>query len=128
MVVEKHFTQAFQSDMPTSFKNVKSVLNSNVFCLFLYNPLGIQKMELVSIVIAIVLVGFIFHAMGFRAGGILLGSFAAWWQSMIGNVVAGTLFPLIQSVAALYWSRIFGPPGIAIALVFVIALWNGYLW
>lgn len=77
---------------------------------------------------AIVILCAILHALGFAASGIIAGSIAAIWQSSIGNVVAGTAFAAIQSFAALFWGRFLGLPGLGVALIFVIALWNGYLW
>ncbi|KAF5601216.1 hypothetical protein FPANT_1823 [Fusarium pseudoanthophilum] len=41
----------------------------------------------------------ILQAFGFTPSGPLLGSFAAWIQSLIGNVVAGSLFATLQSAA-----------------------------
>ncbi|PVG03172.1 hypothetical protein CPB86DRAFT_430630 [Serendipita vermifera] len=40
-------------------------------------------------------------AVGFTAGGVAAGSLAAVWQSMIGDVMAGSLFSSLQSVGAL---------------------------
>lgn len=37
---------------------------------------------------------------GFGTGGIVLNSFAALWQSSIGNVVAGSAFATLQSLGA----------------------------
>ncbi|RDB27540.1 hypothetical protein Hypma_003816 [Hypsizygus marmoreus] len=36
---------------------------------------------------------------GFSAGGPIAGSIAAAWQASIGNVVAGSVFALLQSIA-----------------------------
>lgn len=38
--------------------------------------------------------------LGFRDAGVLAGSCASWWQSIIGNVAKGTYFALFQSLAA----------------------------
>merc|ERR1712018_702002 len=37
-------------------------------------------------------------AAGFSAGGVVAGSMAAAWQASIGNVAAGSLFAMCQSV------------------------------
>lgn len=37
---------------------------------------------------------------GFGAGGVTAGSYAAAWQSLIGNVVARSLFATLQSLGA----------------------------
>lgn len=37
---------------------------------------------------------------GFGAGGIVAGGFAAAWQAGIGNAAAGTLFATLQSLGA----------------------------
>lgn len=37
---------------------------------------------------------------GFTATGVAAGSFAAAWQSSVGNVAAGSLFAWMQSTAA----------------------------
>ncbi|KAF2639370.1 hypothetical protein P280DRAFT_550795 [Massarina eburnea CBS 473.64] len=39
-------------------------------------------------------------AAGFAAAGITAGSVAALWQSNIGNVAAGSLFAILQSIGA----------------------------
>ena len=40
------------------------------------------------------------HAAGFSSGGVAANSFAAGWQSSIGNVVKGGLFALLQSLGS----------------------------
>ena len=42
----------------------------------------------------------ILSAIGFTAEGVAAGSFAAAWQSWIGNVVMGSIFATLQSMAA----------------------------
>lgn len=42
----------------------------------------------------------ILGALGFREAGVLAGSCASGWQSLIGNVAQGTWFALAQSLAA----------------------------
>ena len=42
--------------------------------------------------------------MGFGAGGIIKGSLAAWIQSLIGNVVPGSIFALLQAFGGLWWA------------------------
>lgn len=49
---------------------------------------------------------------GFTAGGVAAGSCAAFWQSVIGSVSAGSLFALLQSIGAAG----FGAVGIIIAM------------
>jgi hypothetical protein len=44
--------------------------------------------------------GWVLEILGFAARGIRLGSWAARWQSQIGNVEAGSLFSWLQKVAA----------------------------
>lgn len=45
-------------------------------------------------------VGVLLCVCGFGEGGVAAGSLAAQWQSMIGNVVAGSLFAVFQSLGA----------------------------
>lgn len=80
------------------------------------------------IILPIALVGAVLMIVGFGPFGIIAGSIATLVQSGIGNVVAGSLFSLIQSFAALFWGQVFGPPGITLALIFILALWGGFLW
>ncbi|THX92998.1 hypothetical protein D6D02_10369 [Aureobasidium pullulans] len=59
--------------------------------------------ELVALALLIeVLTPALFGALGFCGEGVLEGSFAAWWQSTIGNVPYGSLFSKLQSLAARY--------------------------
>lgn len=85
-------------------------------------------MVLILLVISILLIPLSLLALGFTPIGIVAGSIAALVQSSIGNVVFGSAFACIQSFAALFWGRAFGLPGLTFALVFIFALWNGYLW
>ena len=62
-----------------------------------------NNFKLVQVICAIgafLLLPFILPLLGFTPAGVVLGSFAAWWQSMIGNVAAGSLFSLFQSTSA----------------------------
>lgn len=68
--------------------------------------------------------------LGFTPFGILAGSIAALLQSIIF-----TSFPMftfafsaVQSFAAIFFGRALGLPGLTFALIFIFALWNGYLW
>lgn len=83
---------------------------------------------LLVIILPIALVGAVLLLTGFGPFGIIAGSIATIMQSGIGNVVAGSLFSLIQSYAALFWGKVFGPPGIFLAIIFILALWGGFLW
>ena len=44
----------------------------------------------------------ILSLVGFGAGGIIKGSLAAWIQSLIGNVVPGSIFALLQAFGGLW--------------------------
>lgn len=63
-------------------------------------------------------------SVGFGPFGILLGSLASSVQSVIGNVMTGSLFATTQSFTALLWGRF---PGLTLALIFIFGLWNGYI-
>lgn len=63
---------------------------------------------------------------GFGALGPVAGSFAAAWQAMIGNVAAGSLFAILQSMAMTgvipLWYIIAGGVGIVVsALWFIVS-------
>ena len=59
---------------------------------------------------------------GFAAGGVAAGSYAAAWQSVIGNVAAGSLFAILQSLGATGLGTIlFGTTGTALGLLTSIA-------
>ncbi|THZ84083.1 hypothetical protein D6C84_04411 [Aureobasidium pullulans] len=59
--------------------------------------------ELVALALLIeVLTPALLGALGFCGEGVLGGSFAAWWQSTIGDVPYGSLFSKLQSLAARY--------------------------
>ena len=49
--------------------------------------------------IAMPLVTWALAALGFTAVGVAGGSVAATWQSLIGNVIKGSLFAILQSIA-----------------------------
>lgn len=85
-------------------------------------------MVVLLIVAAVLCLPFILQLLGFAATGIVAGSIAAFCQALIGNVVAGSIFAVIQSFAAIFWGRFFGGHGIVLALIFIFALWKGYLW
>ena len=60
---------------------------------------------------------------GFGPGGVVANSIAAAWQSSIGNVAAGSLFALLQSIGAsggstaAVWSAVAGVGKGALSLV-----------
>ena len=56
--------------------------------------------KLMQVILCVIGVPFILLLLGFAPAGVVFGSFAAWWQSMIGNVAAGSLFALLQSAGA----------------------------
>lgn len=85
-------------------------------------------MFLILIALAVPFFGLTLHVLGFTAAGIAAASFAAGWQAILGNVMAGSIFAVVQSFAALFWGSAFGSPGIVLALIFIFALWQGYLW
>lgn len=59
---------------------------------------------------------------GFTAGGVGAGSFAASWQSSIGAVAAGSLFAVLQSLGATaLGSLLFGSIGTALGLLGSVA-------
>ncbi|KZV64832.1 hypothetical protein PENSPDRAFT_738083 [Peniophora sp. CONT] len=60
---------------------------------------------------------------GFTAKGVAAGSFAALWQSIIGNVVRGSVFALLQSLgmgAMLSW---IWPIGLVLAAISAFVGW-----
>ena len=62
---------------------------------------------IILLVVKIILVFFfkiILSMFGFGAGGIIAGSIAAWIQSLIGNVGAGSIFAFLQAFGGLWWS------------------------
>lgn len=61
---------------------------------------------LIFIVVAILMIS-VLPLLGFGSGGIIFGSFAAYWQSIIGNVVGGSFFSVLQSLGAGYVGRKF---------------------
>lgn len=63
-------------------------------------------------------------SMGFGPFGIVAGSFASFVQSIIGCVASGSVFAVTQSLGALFWGRF---PGLTLVLIFLLALWNGYI-
>lgn len=61
----------------------------------------LRKIILASGVIGGLLTGIcVLPLIGFGAGGIIAGSLAATWQGTIGNVAAGSLFAILQSMGA----------------------------
>jgi len=54
---------------------------------------------IVGVFLSPLLVKAILGVIGFGAAGPIAGSFAAWIQSLIGNVIAGSLFATVQSFA-----------------------------
>lgn len=44
--------------------------------------------------------------LGFTASGVMAGSLAAAWQSSIGNVTAGSMFAILQSLGTAVYSKI----------------------
>ncbi|EED84427.1 predicted protein [Postia placenta Mad-698-R] len=70
------------------------------------------------------LVLFALSAVGFGALGPVAGSFAAAWQAATGNVVAGSLFATLQSIAM---TGVIPPLGYIISggvVIAVLALWS----
>ncbi|KAL0639434.1 hypothetical protein Q9L58_001462 [Maublancomyces gigas] len=67
-------------------------------------------------------------AVGFGTGGVALGSSAAVWQASIGNVVANSLFAVLQSLTmtgVFYWiGSVMVVVGVAILAV--ARLWNWF--
>lgn len=61
-------------------------------------------------------------SLGFGPFGILAGSIASFVQSIIGNIVAGSVFAITQSLTALFWGKFLVP---ALAIVFIL-YYNGY--
>ena len=60
---------------------------------------------IILLVVKIILVFFfkiILSMFGFGAGGIIAGSIAAWIQSLIGNVGAGSIFAFLQAFGGLW--------------------------
>lgn len=56
--------------------------------------------------------------LGFGAGGIIGGSLAAWWQSTIGNVAAGSLFAVLTTMGAMKLGTVLtGGVGAALAIL-----------
>ena len=75
---------------------------------------------LIGLATAVVLwPAWILNLLGFSIIGPLAGSLAAFVQSLIGNVVAGSLFALLQSVAMGGLLKL-GIAGLAIALIRVL--------
>ncbi|THY32497.1 hypothetical protein D6D01_02586 [Aureobasidium pullulans] len=69
----------------------------------LANDMCRRHIELVALALLIeVLTPALLGALGFCGEGVLEESFAAWWQSTIGNVPYGSLFSKLQSLAARY--------------------------
>ena len=63
-----------------------------------------------AVICAVIAIGIspcILYIAGFSAGGVLAGSFAAWIQSMIGNVAAGSIFAFLQGAGAAGCSFLF---------------------
>ena len=82
---------------------------------------SLNVIKLSGIIFGCVYVGFTLGSkslarIGFGAGGIIAGTFAAAWHSGIGNAAAGTLFAALQSLGAsglgIY---LFGIPGALLA-------------
>lgn len=59
---------------------------------------------------------------GFGAGGIIGGSAAAAWQSMIGSVTAGSLFAILTSLGAGIGPLLFGSTAAAVSLLATLAI------
>lgn len=72
---------------------------------------------LVRVIIGIICFKFFLGAIGFSILGIAPGSFAAFWQSWIGNVVGGSIFAQLQSSGA---TQAFIKPIILFAVIGVI--------
>lgn len=78
---------------------------------------GIVFVIIVPVIIILVLL--VLSLIGFGKLGPVAGSFAARWQSGLGNVVAGSRFAILQSirmtrVRPVRWCIIFGVVGVAI--------------
>jgi len=55
---------------------------------------------LVGAGLGVLLPSVILKAIGFSTAGVLAGSIAAWFHSIIGNVIAGSIFAILQSIGA----------------------------
>lgn len=67
---------------------------------------------------------FLLGALGFEPAGVVAGSCAAAWQSVIGNVAKGTLFALLQSISATCALGLYG----FITLLLIIAAVSGFIY
>lgn len=64
------------------------------------------------VVVMGILIASLLPILGFGGGGIIFNSFAALWQSWIGNVTGGSLFSILQSLGAgAVGGRFFGQYG-----------------
>jgi hypothetical protein len=60
----------------------------------------VGAMTAAGAIAAPIFIPLILNAVGFSSGGVVAGTLAASWQAAIGNVVAGSLFAMLQSMAA----------------------------
>jgi len=72
-----------------------------------------------AVVLLVIVLSFILEMLGFGAGGIVANSVAAVWQSTLGNVPAGSLFSLLQSLGT-------SPLGIVVFVAIGLG-WGGFL-
>ena len=65
-------------------------------------------------------------AMGFTASGIAAGSYAAYFQSVLGGIKAGSLFSVVQSYGATgFFSKIAGLGATASAACYAAYKYEG---
>ncbi len=74
------------------------------------------------ILTAVVAPFIVLHVIGFGVAGVVAGSLAAAWQATIGNVVAGSVFAILQSFGAAGAS----PKTIVVLAVIGLIAWAVY--
>lgn len=52
------------------------------------------------------------------------GSLSAFVQSYVGNVLALSVFAVVQYYAAVFWCRSLGTPGLIIAFILIFYTWK----
>lgn len=86
--------QSENEQVIVSGNHLDLILTECVFIVFL------DKTMFPLIIIAAISGVIVIPLLGFTTGGIVAGSIAAAWQSGIGNVVAGSLFSVLQSLTS----------------------------
>lgn len=91
-------TSEFIDELTSIMKKIDPNIDENEFGQELRNFIEVYGISIGVGITAVFLMSVVLALIGFGSVGIVSGSVAAAWQASIGDVVAGSLFSLLQSV------------------------------